>query len=291
MNGATARLTRTQFIQRITKDYPRLSLDAGELPVEEGAGAGIGLSLLFLISLGAWLRKPAATTPPPAARGYLVSLGAWIALAVYMAKIGSEAAPRLIAAYYPLCFALALIHPGNTALTRRRWWRAATLLASLSIFPALILNPARPLLPVTSLLRAVPGLPIPFISRINTVYTVYAQRSRVLAPLTRYIPPGDRAVAFLGGDDPSTSLWLPFGGRRVVDFSPGVEDRILARYPGILLIASRNAIEATYGKSPQEWIRERGARIIAEEPILVKIQRGAPDDWYVLAPGSPGGGK
>ena len=299
LNGAIGRLSRAHFMQALMRAYPRLTLQTGPFPGEEGAGAGIGISLLFLISLAAWRWKPRGGTPVPAraaekATGYRIALGAWIALAVYMAKIGSEAAPRLVAAYYPLCFALALLHPGNAALLNRKWWRITAALAALSVFPGFILSPCRPLWPATTILRALAARhpQSPFIQRMNTAYGVYSLRPRLFAPVIRDIPSGENVIAFLGTyDDPTASLWMPFGARRVVEFFPGNESRIFSRFQHdgkILLIASRTGIDMYYGKTPEAWISGRGARILAQESFIVKIQRGAPENWYVLELKAPG---
>lgn len=301
LNGVIDRFSNLQIIQSLKKDFPRLSLDSGELPQEEGAGMGVGLAVLFLTSLIAWVplrRSRGQVAPDSGIRrfrgGYLITLGAWVALSVYMAKMGSEAGPRLVAAYYPLCLALALLHPGNAALLRRRWWRVLSIIASLSIFPALILDPARPLWPALTLLRALPESlrQKPALRRVETVYKTYASRPILFDPLASRIPPGVRFVGFLGmEDDPSTSLWLPLGSRRVIEFFAADENSVINICKGdkFLLVASRAGIENQYGMASAKWIQARGARIIASDSLRVKIHRG-PEDWYLLELPMPGAG-
>jgi hypothetical protein len=71
---------------------------------------------------------------------------------------------------------------------------------------------------------------------------------------------------------------------------PGNEDRVFGRRADTLLVASGAAIASRYGEPAQQWIAERHARVIAEEPIIVKIHRGAPEDWYLLDVPAPGAG-
>ncbi|HWB58127.1 MAG TPA: hypothetical protein VG733_01485, partial [Chthoniobacteraceae bacterium] len=294
LNGKLDKLNGTDFIRGLKQDYPRLNFATAELPQEEGAGAGAGLGILFLVSLAAWRKRCEVQDQGQKARiahGYWIAIGAWIALGVYMAKIGSEAGQRLVAAYYPLCIALVLLHPGNARLVRRGWWRAVAFLVALSVFPALILDPGRPLWPAATILH---GLPARFrgnaiVKRMENVYEIYSRRPRLFAPFVDRIPSGEKVIGFLdSGDNPASSLWEPFGGRRVVDFYPESEQRIFAEQPHIFIVASEGGIQKWYGEPAEQWIRDRGAVIITHESIIVKIHRGKPENWYLLDVPAPG---
>jgi hypothetical protein len=145
-------------------------------------------------------------------------------------------------------------------------------------------TPTRPLWPALSVIRALHAShpKNPLIDRISTVYGIYSLRPHVFAPIIKHLPPGERLIAFLGNrDDPSASLWLPFGSRQVVDFTPENESRLFAGHPRNLLVASRTGIVLRFGESAEDWIRERDARIIAKESLLIKTHPG-PDDWFLL---------
>jgi hypothetical protein len=114
----------------------------GELPTEDWAGIGFGLSMLLLISVVASffvrrashtaVRSSAFTRPEPPEGGtpnqprsviprefcLLVLLAPWIALLAYCMKSGMVTPQRLIAPYYPLLLPLLLIGAGQSQIIR-----------------------------------------------------------------------------------------------------------------------------------------------------------------------------
>ena len=103
----------------------------GELPTEDAAGLGFGVSALLIISVLAalWLR-PALPTPRggerplPAWLRWLVLLAPWVSLLAYFMKSAMMDLPRHLSAYYPLLLPLLLLGAGQAVIVRRRWWRA-----------------------------------------------------------------------------------------------------------------------------------------------------------------------
>jgi hypothetical protein len=287
-NKRADHLLKTPFFQKLERDFPRFAIEARELSNEEGAGAGIGLGFLFLIALaGAFFRqkKNGAPTTSGARLGFWIVAGAWIALGVYMAKIGSESGPRLIAPYYPPCMALVLFSPASGMFVRKSWWRCAAILAALSILPVVILTPSRPLLPATEITaRLSESHPEnAMLARMAAVYSSYVRRTDVFAPLTCRIPAGEQVIGYIGSSDvPFASLWRPYGKRRVLEVFQKNEAPLLELHTHLFAVVSANGIFQRYGEQVDDWLRERNARVVASEKIVVRTSLKNPDEWLMI---------
>ena len=273
------------FFQKLKRYYPRFTLGWGELTQEEGAGIGLGLSVLILVTLVAGMKR---RSPNPNHTGrrpmsvVLLFLGAWVALAAYMAKMGSEAAARLVTPYYPLLFASLLFLPGTAVVVWLRWWRTLAFLAAASALPAVILSATRPLWPAEtvckSLERRFPNSSL--VSRAATVYAVYGQRGDALGSLRQYIPAETKVIGFAGTeDDPETGLWRPFGSRRVLDLTKENTDELLGKEVETV-VASAAGIEENYNCSLEQWLSEKHLRVLGREELVVKVAQGK-QEWVV----------
>ena len=260
----------------------------GELPTEDWAGLGFGLSLLLLVSVvgSFWIRKPGSIGFTagiiPSALCCCVLLAAWVSLAVYCMKSGMTTTARLIAPYYPLLLPLLLISPGQSEIIRRRWWRGLVGVVLFFAFVIVIVVPDRPLWPARTILSKLharhPDQPL--INRALKVYTVYSERSDALAGVRALLPPEIKVVGFLGGeDDCDISLWRPFGGRRVEHLlltdSP-VQIRERAEY----VVVSGSSM-AGHGVSFDDWLQKSGATFIASTNAMLKIA-GGEQSWQVV---------
>jgi hypothetical protein len=308
LNEKLQQRLQSPFFQNLLRYYPRFSLGfrSRELADEEGAGIGGGLTALLIVTSVAAVgvhRKqrdePASysalrVTPSAfnwrslvarASRsgGMVVCIAAWAALLFLMAKLGSEGVGRLASPYYPLMFAFFLFLPGNAMLVRRRWWKALAFLAAFSTLPALILSAPRPLWPAQDVFRILEQL-MPdrrLVERAATVYAVYAARSDVLGSLRKYLPPGTETIGFLGtSDEPETSLWRPFGTRRVVDVTKENKQQLLDKGVSTLVLSSYG-VQETYGYSLDDWLQQRHLRVLGRETLSVYVRRG-PEDWVVV---------
>ncbi|MCX6967634.1 MAG: hypothetical protein NTZ46_07610 [Verrucomicrobia bacterium] len=272
--------TQSPALQPLIHDFPRLSLACAELQQEEVAGLGLGLSTLLLVTLFAALRRSPGKLRPAASK-LLICLGGWVALTVYMLKMGSESGARLLLPYYPLLTASVLFLPTSANLARKCWWRTLACLAALSALPAVVLTPSRPLWPAVSatekLASACPGNAL--VARIREVYRVYHDRNDALAPLRKHLAPEDRIVGFLGEDDPQVSLWRPFGLRRVVEIPPH-EPPLLLKRPW-RMVARRELFPLNFSEPMEKWVYANGGRVIASEWIITKASRG-PQQWFVI---------
>ncbi len=269
----------------LKKDFPRFGVGFRELPQEESAGMGIGITLIALISVGAAWRfrrhNQARSTLPPRPRGLIIGVLTWIALLVYMSKLGSESTSRLIAAYYPLLLLPFLLSPAQGFLVRQLWYRKLAVCASLIALMAVILTPSRPLWPAQPFCNWL-ALRWPhnvLVARAKMVYMVYGFRNDLLAPLRQSIPESVRVIGLIeGGDDAESSLWRPFGARRVVHVLEGDH----SREPNLRwLVVKNDAIGSGQPEDFNQWLQRSGGVVITRQSVTEKAGHG-PETWSVV---------
>jgi hypothetical protein len=266
-------------------DFPHFGVGFRELPQEESAGMGIGITVIALISVVAAVRsrswKNAFSAPQVKRHSLAIALLTWVALMVYMVKLGSESTSRLIAAYYPLLLLPLLLDQRQSYLTRRGWYRALAICASLIALIAVILTPSRPLWPAERFfdwsVQRFPGNAL--IGRARTVYEVYRCRNDLFASLRRSIPASVPVVGLIeGGNDAETSWWRPFGQRRVVHVLEG--DR--REESSLHWIAVKN--EAIGRGAPEDfdqWLQRDGGSVVARQVVTERVNYG-PETWSVV---------
>lgn len=292
LNAAAEHAMQAGILATVTARFPRLTLvRINEFAQEETAGIGLGLSGLLLVMLIAgvrWQRFTLFRGPGGFSMGAMIALSTWGALLAYMASMGSEAAVRLVTPYYPLLFASCLLIPGVAELANRRWWRVAAVLAGLSVLPPLVLSPARPLWPAQTVCRSLkarfPGRA--FLDRAAMVYDVYRERGDSLAPLRKYIPADCWEVGFIGsGDDPETSLWRPFGKRKVMEIFPDRGGQLIAPRVSVVVV-NVQALESRFGYSLPDWLTRNQLEVLGRERLLLQVQGGWRDWLVVQRPGT-----
>ncbi len=262
--------------------FPRLRGNKlfNELPGEEGAGLGLlitlPLLLMMLVSIGQ-LRLTGFRGLP------LVAVAAWLAALVFMAKLGSEAGPRLMLPYYLPALIPLLLLPSQRAWLRFRAWRLFLILMALGILPVLIFSMSRPLWPaqfVTArLARAHPDNAT--LQRLATAYAVYSHRNDALAPLRSALPDSAREVGFIAGsNDTDYSLWHPIGERTVRYLRPDIRHFLQA--PEVEWVVVKQDVWPEICPVPlATWAAEHGAEIVATMPITELVSEG-PKNWCVL---------
>lgn len=261
-----------------------------ELPTEDWAGIGPGISLLLAVAAW-WTLKGMRQRDNRASSRLGISprllrfawWSPWIGLLAYCAKSGMVTPARLIAPYYPLLLPLLLVGAGQSVLVRTRGWRWLCSLVFLTAFAVLIVTPARPLWPAQTILkRAVAAQPDSrLLNRALTTYTVYSQRSDPHAEVRAQLPAGLQVIGFLGGpDDLEISFWRPYGTRRVEAIAleaPPEEIRQrkieYAVVSGLFLELQR----ATFA----EWSARTRAELIAQTNVTLSVSIG-PKPWYVV---------
>jgi hypothetical protein len=252
------------------RGFPRFSLQAGEIQIEEIAGIGMGVTLFFLLSI--LFAKSSRKSLPLNLKLFLASI--FVSILLFMAALGSESFPRLFAPYYAIVIAamILLVNPKVSA----KWSRLALLAALSSLIP-LILSPSRPLWPALSTIKMLQEnyADNPRLQRAFEVYSVYRNRSDSLAPLRGAIPEHTMQVGFLSsGDDPESPLWIPFSSRRVIDLIP--DDHPCESGVSIIVI-NENALPSGL----QNWMSRNSGNVLAEELVITKVSVGA-ENWAIV---------
>jgi hypothetical protein len=265
----------------VEQGFPRFDLGFGELPQEESAGLGLGVSFIAILSfvgvLVAWRSKPLAAWRPAARHGLAIGLLAWLSLLVFMVKLGSESTGRLLAAYYPLLLLPILVHPSQETWVRARWRQVLAAWVGATALLVLALSPARPLWPAQTVLgwfsEKLPGNQL--VLRAQRVYDVYGRRNDAFAGLRAQIPDSVSTIGVIENmDDLECSLWRPFGRRTVVDL-------VELQRPDIEWVVVKDRIVTNNFRSFEQWTRDTGGSFVSSEMITSKVQAG-PEKWSLI---------
>lgn len=258
----------------------------GEMQTEESAGLGFGVCVLLLGSfiVASFVRRT-REKPAPHWRGHqvLVVAGAWIAVLVFMSQNGLSGAVRYLAPYNIICIVPFLTGIGHVAVIRSKWWKLACggvfgLAAML-----LVLNQARPLWPALTVLRSqgADHSSRPFVRRAWTVYSVYSQRADAFAPARALVPADLNPLGFVSYDDPETSLWRPFGSRRILHLKR-TDTAAALRERGIqCILASSVVLTQHWQISLEDWLRQVDGEVVSQIPLNLRAGAG-PKEWYLV---------
>ena len=122
----------------------------------------------------------------------------------------------------------------------------------------LVLSPARPLWPAGWFIEHYgPRLRASHVaSRALDALQAKSRRAEVFAPILAVLPPDTHVLGYAAGDFPETSLWKPFGSRRILHIKPtdSAEDMRQRGIQYVLLTTNR-----VNGPWP-EWLQRRDAR-------------------------------
>jgi len=260
----------------------------GEMQMEEWAGLGLGVSFLLLWVLIRQVRcLPGYPTRVAAnfilSYEVLISLGAWAALGVIMARSGLSVPARYLLPFYALLMVPLLRGAVPLKLTKSLWWRRAAggvfLLAGL----VLILTPPRPLWPAVSMLKFLGAdhSADTLVRRAWTVYSVYNARWDAFEPVRVVLPEDANPLGMVTADDPETTLWQPFGSRSILHIcrSDGPEK---IRSLGIkYALVSGTVVNGNYKMSVDDWLARNNAEVLQHFSLTLLVTRGA-TDWYLV---------
>jgi hypothetical protein len=263
-----------------------------EFPIEEGAGVGIGCvaAALLFIATALWSRRFDRSMRALRSRQSIwIAGGVGIAALVYMTKIASEAAPRLVTSYYVLVIASVLV---LAALDGRvmgwRLFRVAGLATMLSVLPALILSPSRPLFPVQAVGDFLGRHGSARLSqRFQDAYFLYALRAYTFEQLIPLIPPTETRIGFLqNGNAVEASLWRPFGSHRVVEFSARDSAPEIKAQGVHWLVVSQDALVRRSHTDIGALLAKWSAHLVSEKHFAMTVHSGS-ETWYVVTLDGP----
>src|SRR5262249_21381847 len=146
---------------------------------------------------------------------FFILAAAWVSVLPYMVVSGSTTAARLVTPYYAYLVPIFLLWQSGDWFSRNRWWKWVGMLQFAMAGLLLIISPPRPLWPANTVLSKVNASGT-LTKRALNVYGTYAKRPESFAPLLAKLPSDLRAVGLVSFDDPETSLWKPFGSRRIL---------------------------------------------------------------------------
>jgi len=254
-----------------------------QMQTEEGAGWGFGLTALVGASLVAaslsGKKKRASTFSWPR----LVRWASVVTLVALLTQSNVSAVGRLFSAYYLLPCTVILGMAGNEDLVRRLWWRAASGMVFAMAAVLLVISPARPLFPVGTMLAKIRPLEAthPLYERVDNVYATYRDRPTAFAGGIAELPPGLSVLGYLAYDMPETSLWLPFGARRIVQVCPEDTAAELKAKGATYILAEKEEFESRIQGPLAGWLSARNA-VVARE-ISLRLRAGKPPlTWYLI---------
>ena len=262
-----------------------------EMQIEEIAGLGFGVCSLLLLSVAAAFYRDFHSLPRPTLASFTgwLSCLRWLPLVSLLALLSqSEVYPisRILAPYYALLLPLALAIPGQAWVVRQYWWRVAVGVVFSFAALLLVISPPRPLFPAktlaSALLKRHPNSQL--LERVDRVYSIYRDRSQAFAPVLAELPPDLKVLGLFTYDDPETSLWRPFGSRRIVHVRPGDTAEYLTRAGVHYVLIPPAKLARWFSEPAEEWVRGLNATVIKIIPLNLRAADGPSEWWLVKIP-------
>ena len=265
-------------------EAPPANWRLGEMQTEESAGLGFGVSTLIAASLIAavWQRSRHGKftgQSPPDWPARLVCLGAWVSLAVPLSSLGLSGVTRYCTPYYALLLMGLVQGQAHAEIVRHKWWRRWSIVVFALAGVLLVLSQARPLWPAQWALAQFrePLQGSRLGSRILTVYGVYGQRSDAFRMARNHFPPDASPLGIVTFDDPETSLWRPFGARRILHVLNS-ESAESVRQRGIRYVF----VSVEKLREPWEkWLQRMNARELETHELRLRAGR-EPFEWRLV---------
>lgn len=262
-------------------------LQAPEMQIEENAGLGFGVTLLLLISTAvAILQRGNCFSPSLAPVEALWQKGIIVApwISAFALLTQSEVYPigRILAPFYLLLLPLLLAPSGHEKLVKKIWWRFAVFIVFAMAALLLVISPARPLFPVKTMLNHIEAghSHSKLLARVEEVYSVYRDRSHAFEPALAALPPGLKTLGFITYDDPETSLWRPFGSRRIVHVRPA-DSAAYLKGEGIEYILAKPSLFGTQFLEFNDWLARVNGRLAQKIQLNLRAEYGV-SDWYLV---------
>jgi hypothetical protein len=284
-NNAMQHFLQTPFGAHFTsfENFGRLDRSAN------GASAGIGLVVVVLIlisMIAAYFFRN--KKPAPFKREWFffwLRLAPWLALLVFMAKVGTYQNARHVAPYYALLFPLLLARTGQKALTFRRWWQGLLLSAMLFTVAWMTFTRGREIVPATLMADLHAKHPqAKFLTILNDYYASnlsietgrrFLQRNNIRDAVVGY------ATTF-GSSEPG--MWFPLGTVRVERVLPE-DDQAWFRSRGIHYVAVEYLFLKAANETIEEWMQHQHGSLVDE--LAFTTDPGAPLGHLYLVHLSP----
>jgi hypothetical protein len=253
-----------------------------EMQIEENAGLGFGVSALLLASVAA----------AGFARREKISIGssAWqkcvrwssvISLVSVLTQSNVTGIARILTPYYLLLLPVLLAGAGQEKLVKKYWWRAAAFVVFIMAAGLLVISPERPLFPVQTIFGKIQTANSRPLTRMNEVYSVYRNRNDAFAPARDALPPDLKILGLITFDDPETSLWRPFGSRRIEYVCPEDTAADLKARGVEYILVKPDAFGIWFSGTPADWFKKMNAQVVQKIPLNLRASVG-PLDWQLV---------
>ena len=271
--------------------YAKFTLRTNELPQEESGALGLGITLALITSVILWAGRGKAGNVSALKFQILpwqkIVWWIWLGFAglIISAKLGTGPGfPREMLPWLPLLLAPVIAFFGCGRISRSSIWRTLVPLISLSVVPALLLTPSRPLIPQFTLFKLAQksGASTASLERFNVVYDVYARRANPFAAIKNELPPNIRILGLISdGDEPTAAWWKPYGSRRCIYLLSEAEVKA-AREEGVqYIILKEPSCRQYFNTDTARWLETHQARPI--KTVEIRILAAAPPVRYTLA--------
>ncbi|HTV62966.1 MAG TPA: hypothetical protein VMH30_10415 [Verrucomicrobiae bacterium] len=261
---------------------------------EGNAGIGLGICILMLVSIydARRLRKrlalPIRSTPDPVA--FWLRIAPWLALLVFMSKVGTFENARHLAPYYPFLFPLFLARQGHEPLVRQCGWQRFGLAIMMLTAVMIVKLTDRPLFPAQTIFTALyknhPKSEIishEYFSYVESNYQATEARRKFLETT---LPPDEKVVGYfaqiISGLD-ENGIWL--GGHRAVCVLPNDPPQRLRAMGIHYVVLNGNALNLIYGNI-RHWLEKYNASVVCEytfpRKMLEASRMGTPADFYIV---------
>lgn len=290
-NVAAPQILQLPFATWLHHNFPRLDLNVREVASEENIGIGLGVAALWAVLLARrTLRLPAGKASanfdfrPVPALPLLLTIAGLLSMGVFLAKMGSEAGPRILAPYYSILLIAVLLYAGRSHPRLRGAWRGYCVLVQAVPVLLLLVEPNRNLLPVRQIAHLIMRPPNALLTRIDVVYSTYQSRADALAPLRDLIPSDVTTIGFIADpNEPEVSLWRPFGsGRKVVDVIDMQKRESLPDW----CVALGSWVEESRRMPLSKWAQLMGLHEAGRRVISMRAH-DQPQTWAVLTKDDP----
>ena len=254
-----------------------------QMQIEENAGLGFGISVLLTTSVVAAFFARRKISGGGSMWLACVRWSPFVSLLALLAQSNLYPVARLLTPYYGLLLPPLLVLAGHEQVMRKCWWRLAAGLALVMAAGLLVVSPARPLFPVGVFLEKIHAAAgqHPSLTRVETVYSVYRDRNDAFASARAMLPPDLKILGLIAFDTPETSLWRPFGSRRVEHVCPGDTPAELKQRGIEYVLVRTKDFAYWFGCPPDDWVKQMNARLVQKIPLQLGAGAAA-SDWYLI---------
>lgn len=230
----------------------------------QSAGLGLCIIMVIVVSLGSLrpARKPVLASARPDIIYTLLCWTPWLALLVFMAKVGACQSARYLAAYYPFLLLPLLRRSGMAGLVRRHWWQICVLLVMSGTLAFTAFDYGRGFVPswVFARLQASPQRPH-FLKILDDYYHTRLSVDSYREFTTQHAAPETLVgyATICGGLEPN--MWQPWGHGRVERILPDdAPERVRSRgFQGIFI---EDAALQEKHETIQQWLQRFDASVV-----------------------------